>query len=319
MVSLASLLIPLFGAILVGAVTRAMGLFDGEDGRRMSRFVFVVAMPFAGFNFMRLNPVAGDVFVGLAAGYAIATALASLAAFLIARGPLGLTVREAGAAVFATTCGNAIFLGIPIAAAVDGWASPFLVLVLMEGTLVFALGTALMTWPEADGTGGESSSQAIFRSVRTALGRALQNPIVVSILLGLVAGSINLPIPDALSGFFGFMGRTAGPVGLFVLGVTAANLVLEKQITELKGAALLLPIKLVFFPAVTAGLVWLFTNDPAATSVAALFTGLPPAVASIVLSNVYKQWVGGVSAVVTIGSMVGLVSLAAYLAVVVPT
>lgn len=319
MVSLASLLVPLFGAILVGAVSRALGLFDGEDGRRMSRFVFLVAMPLAAFNFMRLNPVAGDIFFGLAAGYGIALALASLAAFVIARGPLGLTVREAGAAVFATTCGNAIFLGIPIAAAVDGWAAPFLILVLMEGTLVFALGTALMTWPEPNSTVDETGGGAIFRSVRTALLRALKNPILIATLLGLVAGNVDLAIPEPVAGFFGFMGKTAGPVGLFVLGVTAANLVLDRQITELKGALWLLPIKLLFFPAATAGLVWVFTHDPAATSVAALFTGLPPAVASIVLSNVYKQWVGGVSGVVTIGSLVGLASLAIYLAVVVPT
>ncbi|MEM1381743.1 MAG: AEC family transporter [Pseudomonadota bacterium] len=316
--SLAALLIPLFATIFVGAGARALKLFDAEDARRMSRFVFMIAMPFAGFNFMRVNTLNGDIFIGLAAGYVAGLVIASVAAFLVSRAALGLSIRESGAAVFATTCGNAIFLGIPIATSVEGWAAPFLILVLFEGTLVFATGTALMTWPEGDDTGA-TGLRTIIRTLRQAIFRALRNPIVIGTLLGLAAALIDAPVPDPFASLFDFLARTAGPLGLFILGLSAADLFLQRQVSNVKGAALLLPIKLALFPAVTAAFVWLFTGDGTATIVAALFTGLPPAVSSIVLASVYRQWIGGVSAVVTVGTVVGLVTLAGYLLVTIPS
>nr|WP_305889041.1 AEC family transporter [Parvularcula maris] len=306
-----SLLFPLFGSIFLGAGSRGLKLFDGEDARRMSRFVFMISMPFAGFEFMRRSQVDGEIILGLAGGYVVSLLIVTAAVFVLSRSLLKLTVREAGAAVFCTTCGNAIFLGIPIAASVEGWASPFLILVLFEGTLVFAIGTALMTWPR------EGSERGSLQSALAALGRAslraATNPIVIGTVLGLIASLTALSLPEPVDRFLAFTARTAGPLGLFVLGVSAADLLLSGKASELKGAGLLLPFKLLIFPALTAALVYLFTGDPTATSVAALFTGLPPAVASIVLASVYKQWVSGTAGVVTVGTIIGLMTLTLYL------
>jgi predicted permease len=310
-VTLTSLLFPLFGSIFLGAGTRSFRLFDGEDARRMARFVFMIAMPFAGFEFMRRSQVDGEIILGLAGGYVLSLLIITAAVFVLARGVLKLTVREAGAAVFSSTCGNAIFLGIPIAASVEGWASPFLILVLFEGTLVFAIGTALMTWPDESSAGGEQG--AVLRAAAKAALRAATNPIVIGTVLGLLASLASAELPEPVDRFLAFTARTAGPLGLFVLGVSAADLVLSGKASELRGAALLLPFKLVLFPLLTAGLVFLFTGDATATSVAALFTGLPPAVASIVLASVYRQWVGGTAGVVTAGTLVGLATLTLYL------
>ncbi|MCQ8185804.1 AEC family transporter [Parvularcula maris] len=309
--TLTSLLFPLFGSIFLGAGSRGLKLFDGEDARRMSRFVFMISMPFAGFEFMRRSQVDGEIILGLAGGYVVSLLIVTAAVFVLSRSLLKLTVREAGAAVFCTTCGNAIFLGIPIAASVEGWASPFLILVLFEGTLVFAIGTALMTWPR------EGSERGSLQSALAALGRAslraATNPIVIGTVLGLIASLTALSLPEPVDRFLAFTARTAGPLGLFVLGVSAADLLLSGKASELKGAGLLLPFKLLIFPALTAALVYLFTGDPTATSVAALFTGLPPAVASIVLASVYKQWVSGTAGVVTVGTIIGLMTLTLYL------
>ncbi len=317
MQALVSLLVPLFGAVFVGAGLRGVRLFDAEDARRMSRFVFMVAMPFAGFEFMRSSAVDGDIFLGLAAGYLVSLAVISSLVFFIARTILGLTIREAGAAIFCATCGNAIFLGIPIAAAVDGWASPFLILVLFEGSVVFAIGAALMTWPE-EADGGPSSLSNIIRTIRQAIVRAMKSPIVIGTLAGLAAQVFELEFPEPVGRFFAFFAATAGPVGLFVLGVNSTDLLLSRKFGDLRGAAFLLPVKLLLFPGLTAALVWWWTGDGTATAVAALFTGLPPAVASIVLASVYKQWIAGVSGVVALGTIAGLITLTVYLFMALP-
>lgn len=278
----------------------------------MSRFVFMVAMPFAGFEFMRSSALDSGIFLGLAGGYLVSLIAISSLVFVIARKLLGLTIRESGAAIFCATCGNAIFLGIPIAAAVDGWASPFLILVLMEGTIVFAIGAALMTWPEEEASSSKGYGN-ILRTVRQAVVRAVKSPIVIGTTSGLVAQLLDLQFPEPVSRLFAFFAATAGPVGLFVLGLNSADLVLSRKVNDLKGSLFLLPIKLVIFPALTAALVWWWTANPTATAVAALFTGLPPAVASIVLASVYRQWISGVSSVVALGTVIGLITLTCFL------
>jgi len=259
-----------------------------------------------------------EIILPLGAAYAISLGVVALAIFILVRKFLGLTTREAGAAIFTATCGNAIFLGIPIALAVPAWTPNFLILVLYEGTLCFALGTALMTWPEGDDAAGRSSWSTIFSNVRGALGRSLKNPIVVGTLAGVAAGALQLEPPAPLAAFLSFLGRVAGPIGLFILGLSTADLILQRRAGHGRAIAILMPFKLLIFPALTGNLTWLFTQDPATTATATLFTGLPPAVASIVLSTVYRQWISGVAAFVASTTVVGLLTLAGYLFVVLP-
>ncbi|MEO1041306.1 MAG: AEC family transporter [Pseudomonadota bacterium] len=314
MPSLAVLLVPLFGTIALGALVRGLRLFDAEDARRFSRFVFLVAMPVAGFDFLRQSDPPTDILLGMGSAYLIGLAVTAGAAFVISRSFLGLTVREAGAAVFTSTCGNAIFLGIPIALAVPQWTAPFFMLIIFEGTFVFAIGTALMTWPEGDG-----AAERLVQSVVGAIGRAFKNPIIIGTLLGLAASVFDVPVPEPLSQLLGFMSRVVGPIGLFVLGLSIVDIIAKGKLGGMKAPLFLIPMKLVVFPLVTGGLVWLFTNDPDATAAAMLFTGLPSAVASIVLSNVYGQWRGGVTALVGIGSLCGLITLLLFLFIAIPS
>ncbi|MEO1657390.1 MAG: AEC family transporter [Pseudomonadota bacterium] len=313
MPSLAVLLVPLFGSIAIGAFVRVLRLFDAEDARRFSRFVFLVAMPIAAFDFVRRSDPPTDIILGLGAAYGIALAITAGAAFVASRSLLGLTVREAGAAVFACTCGNAIFLGIPIAIAVPDWTAPFFVLVMLEGTFCFAIGTALMTWPEGEGATGQ-----LVENVLAALGRAFRNPIIIGTLLGLFASIVDLPMPESFAQLFGFMARVVGPVGLFVLGLSIVDIVARGEVGGVKAPLILVPMKLVLFPVATGALTWAFTGDPGATGAAILFTGLPPAVASIVLSNVYGQWQSGVASLVGIGTVLGLITLVIFLVVGMP-
>ncbi|MEM6745999.1 MAG: AEC family transporter [Pseudomonadota bacterium] len=308
MPSLAVLLVPLFGTIAIGALVRGLRLFDAEDARRFSRFVFMVAMPIAGFDFLRQSDPSTDVLLGLGGAYLIGLSVTVAAAFVISRSVLGLTIREAGAAVFTCTCGNAIFLGIPIALAVPEWTAPFFMLVIFEGTFVFAIGTALMTWPEGDGAAGR-----LAKSVLGAVGRAFLNPIIIGTLLGLAASIVDLPMPEPFAELFGFMARVVGPVGLFVLGLSIVDIIARGEIGDVRAPLALVPMKLIVFPAVTGALAWLFTGDPSATGAGILFTGLSPAVASIVLSNVYGQWQSGVTSLVGVGTLLGLITLVIFL------
>lgn len=303
MPSVSELLIPLLSCVAVGVAAGAMRLFGIEEARVMSRFVFLIAMPVAVLDFMRATDPPGLAYAGLIAAYVLAMAATAGLALLLSRTVLGLSTQDAGAAVFATTCGNAVFLGLPIALSVGGWAPPFLILMLCEGLLVFALGTALMTWPAK---GAPAPRGGVLGISLLAAGRASRNPVVIATLIGLALAVTGITLPREIGGFLDLFGGIAGPGGLFVLGLYVSILPRQRHHVGPKPLVTLLPLKLLFFPALTGALVWLFTEDPTFTSAALLFTGVPPAVSSIVQAAHYGRYEAGTAALVTSGTVIGL-------------
>ena len=310
MPSVAAILVPLFASIALGVACGALRLFDLAQARVLSRFVFLVAMPVAVLDFMRATEPPGLATAGLITGYVLAMLVVAGLTFALARRLLGLSVNEAGAAVFATVCGNAVFLGLPIALAVGPWAPPFLILMVFEGLLVFALGAALMSWP---GPGAPRPRGGTLGLGAAAGLRAARNPIVLATLAGLVLAILRVSLPGPLSGFLDLFGGIAGPAGLFVLGLYVALLPRQGDALAPRPLAVLLPIKLLVFPALTGGLVWLLTRDVVFTQTALLFTALPPAVASVVQSAHYRAWEAGTAAVVASGTVVGLATVTGLL------
>ena len=307
------ILFPLFACIAVGWGAGRFRLFTPEQARTLSRFVFLIAMPVAVLDFMRATEPPGPAYAGLIGGYVAAMLAACALAYLAARGALGLTIREAGAAVFATVCGNAVFLGLPIALSVPAWGPPFLILMLFEGILVFAIGTALMTWPEG---GGEAPPRGGVLGVGALAGwRAGRNPIVLATIGGLVLAVTRATLPSPLAAFLDLFGGIAGPAGLFVLGLYVAILPRQGARPDPRALGVLLPIKLLAFPVLAAGLVWALPRDPAFTATAALFCAMPPAVASIVQSAHYRAYEAGTAALVAGGTLVGLGTVSALLLV----
>ena len=311
----ADILVPLFAAIALGAACGALGLFDLAQARVLSRFVFLVAMPVAVLDFMRATEPPGPAYAGLIAGYLIAMLLVAGLTLLACRRMLGLSTNEAGAAVFGTVCGNAVFLGLPIALAVGAWAPPFLILMLCEGLFVFAIGAALMTWPAPGAPRPRGGTLGL--GAMAGL-KAARNPIVLATLAGLVLAITQARLPGPLAGFLDHFGGIAGPAGLFVLGLYLALLPRGEARAFGRPLAVLLPIKLVVFPALTGTLVWLLTRDATFTATAILFTGLPPAVASVVQAAHYRAWETGTAALVGSGTLLGLVTVSVGLLFLIP-
>ncbi|MGV6820106.1 MAG: AEC family transporter [Parvularcula sp.] len=313
MPSLPLLLAPLFSAISIGIVAGALRLFDEKDARTFARFVFSVAMPVAVFNFMRKSQPPDWSYAGLILGYGIALAIVSSLLFVLIRRFTDATIRQTGAVIFASICGNAVFLGLPIAIAIPGWGVPFLMLMVCEGLLTFAIGTTLMTWPEDHET---QSAPKLTSVAGTSLHRVTRNPIIVGHLSGTVLAFAGVRLPDIVGNSLDLVGGIASPFGLIVLGLYLALLIGEQERLPMRELLISLPIKLVLFPILAAGLTWVMTGDSRFSAVAALFTGMPPAVASMVLAATYGQYERRVAAIVSVGTTIGLLTLVGFLSLV---
>ena len=304
-------LAPLILTILAGVLAGGVRLLDLSGARTLARFVFAAAMPVAIVGFF-LNADPSGVPLSFALAYVVSASVCFCIAGLLGRAMLGLTINESGAHALASTCGNSVFLGLPIAFAIEGWGPPFLTLMVMEGLVLFSLATAVMTW-RGDGRGAMAKIAA---SLRQSATRTAANPIVLATIIGIALVAFRVEAPGVVAGFVERFGAVAGPTGLFVLGLYIATLPRAEVAADARNVFLAAVVKLFVFPLLTGGLTYVFTGgDVALTSVSVLFTGLPPAVNTLLQASNYGVYERQIANTIVAATPLGLLTVFGLLAV----
>ncbi|MEO1252406.1 MAG: AEC family transporter [Pseudomonadota bacterium] len=268
--------LPVFAIIAAGFAAGKSGALTIADSEALNKFVFRLAMPVALFGLAARNAPPGADDAGIALAYAGAASLALIVGYFLAGRLFALQGPEAGAHAFAATLGNAVFLGLPIALNVEGWARPFIVLMLIEGTLVIAAGAALMSRRDA-GAG-----------LGAFLAGPMKNPLVLGMLAGFVYSLLGLPLEGPFAAFFDFLGRAAGPTALVSLGLFLATHQFPPIGAVAGRVAMIGAVKMALLPAVALGVAFaLGVSDPNWVGALALFVFTPSAVGSFVMASQY--------------------------------
>lgn len=310
MTSLFATLIPLYGVIAAGWLAGRLGVMGQNAAQVLSRFVFLFAMPVAVFGFFAAAPPPDAQVLPMMAAYFIAAAIMMLVTGLAARRRYGLSVPETGAHAFVSTCGNAIFLGLPIALSIDGWGQPFLMLMLIEGTFVYGTSVLLFQWPEDDGA-------KVSRLLVQALGRTLRTPIVIATLSGLALSLLQTSLPPVLADFARFFGAAAAPTGLFVVGLYIAALPKAELGKYVDMIVMTGTAKLMLLPGLTFVLSGLFTGwNMTLVATATFFTSLPPAVSAVVQASHFGVYERRCAAALVTLTPLSLISVTVLLLVV---
>ncbi|MEQ1929158.1 MAG: AEC family transporter [Parvularculaceae bacterium] len=304
MTAVLSVALPVFAVIAAGFIAGRMKLASADDSAALNRFVFRFAMPAALFGLMSgaSGLKAEDGLIALAYG---APALAVMfGAYFLARTMLRLDAPTAGAHAFASTMGNAVFLGLPIALGLDGWGRPFVDLMLVEGILVIGVGAALMAAPE------KGPRRLDLAGVLT---RPLKNPLVVAALAGFAVASAGIALPGPARSFFDILGRAAGPAALFSLGLFLA----ARRAAILPYApniAAIASFKMALLPALSLALLhFLGVDDPHYRGALALFTVVPTAVSAFIMASQYGRYVEQSAAAIAVTTALSLASISAVL------
>jgi len=281
-----------------------LGLATGEDSAALNRFVFRFAMPAALFSL--LSGASGlkreDALIALA--YGAPALLVMTGAYIFSRTALRHTPSAAGAFALACVLGNGVFLGLPIALGVDGWARPFVDLMLVEGILVIGVGAALISAP------GERRRL----DPATTLLRPLKNPLVAAALAGFALATAGIALPGPIRGFFDILGRAAGPAALFSLGLFFSTRGFAIA-THAREVAAITAFKMALLP--TLSLVFLGVlgvDDPHYRGALALFTVVPTAVGAFIMASQYRQLTDETAAAVAATTALSVISIGVVLA-----
>ncbi|WP_428407715.1 AEC family transporter [Hyphococcus sp.] len=300
--------LPVFTVIAIGFLAGRMKLMNLADSDALNKFVFRFAMPCALFGLTAGASPPGEEDLAIGLAYGAGAFAAVMVGYVLSQRMFGLTKQEAGAHALSSTLGNAVFLGLPIALTMEGWARPFVSAMLIEGTVVIAVLTALIAPRKEDG-------HALERALSFITG-PFKNPLILGMILGFLYSALGIPFDGPVRTFFDLLGRAAGPTALFSLGVFLAT----HQFPAFKSVAgrvsLIALTKMALLPAVALGTAALLgISDPHYWGALALFVFVPSGVGTFILASQYGVYKSETAAAVAFTMMLSVVTVSGVLVV----
>lgn len=296
--------LPFFAIIGVGYWAGRTGFFTQTATAYLTKFVFyfaLAAMLFRAAANLSLSEIINWPFIwAYLCGGAFVYALATLVGIIRKRG-VAETAVEAQCAVV----GNVGFLGIPMLVLLMGEpALSSIMLVLAMDLIVFgSLIVILIT-----GSQGGRMTMAIFKTVGLGL---LKNPMIVSIVLGLLWASTGWALPQPADEFLFLLGGAATPGALFAIGASLASKTAERVTV----AVWLTLCKLILHPlAVAIFALFVFPVDPYAAAVMIAAAALPVAGNVYILAQHYGVAPARVSASILISTALSIVTVSLVIA-----
>ncbi|MDH2326678.1 AEC family transporter [Cereibacter sp. SYSU M97828] len=291
--------LPFFAIIALGfAAGRARFLGEG-GGAVLNRFIFWFALPALLFRFAVDLPL-GQIFSGrMVAAYVVATGGLYALVFAVSR-LRGCPTDEATVEAQCATIGNLGFLGIPMLVALLGAdaAGPVLLILTVDIVLFGSLFTIIV----ASQRGGQGTARTLLRGLAG-------NPMVMSILAGMVWSAGGLPMPAPLHDLLSILGAAATPGALFAIGISlAAGSAVRWQV-----AGWLSLCKLVLHPAAVAAACLMLSVDPFAASVMIAAASLPVAGNVFMMAEAYGVAPQRVSAAILLSTMASVATVTAVI------
>jgi len=296
--------LPFFAIIGLGYGSGRTKFFTPEATAYLTKFVFYFALSAMLFRFSA-NLTLGELFdwnfvLAYLSGTAVVYMLATGVAF--AR---GIKVEEAAVEAQCAAIGNVGFLGIPMLALLLGEAAiGYVMLVLAVDLIVFGSLIVILITGSRDGR----MSIGILRTVGIGL---LKNPMIVSIVLGLLVSTYEIPLPAPAWEFLVILGAAATPGALFAIGASLAT----KSAERIAVSGWLSFAKLVLHPAAVAfAALVLFPVAPYGAGVMIAAASLPVAGNVYILAQHYGVAPARVSASILISTTFSILTVSGVIA-----
>ncbi len=296
--------LPFFMLIGVGYGAGRTRFFTPEATAYLTKFVFYFALSAMLFRFSANLSLADILNWPFVFAYLAGTGAVYIVATIVAM-RRGARVAEAAVEAQCAVIGNVGFLGIPMLALLLGErAVGPIMLVLAVDLIVFGSLIVILITGSRD---GRMSPKIL---VTVALG-LIKNPMIVSIVLGLIVSANAIPIPVPINEFLTILGGAATPGALFAIGASLASKSAERVIV----AGWLSVCKLILHPAAVAiAALFVFDIDPYAAGVMIAAAALPVAGNVYIIAQHYGVAPARVSAAILFSTMASVLTVSAVIA-----
>ena len=312
-------LLAIFAVVAIGWGAVKSGRLGAEEGSRVlsaaAFYVFVPALLFrttARIDFHRL-----DVRV-VVAFFAPTLALVTVVyTALRLRARPGAGPAEPSVRAITSSFGNAVQIGIPLAAALFGEAglALHLTVVGLHSLTLLTVLTALVELDLARANPGNGPGGArLLRTLAATVRNTVIHPVVLPVLAGLVWNVSGLALPGVVDEILAILGQAVVPVCLVLIGVSLAH----SGVRGALGAATLLaglklavhPLAVLVFARFLAGL------DGVALAIVVMLAALPVGSNALIFAQPYRTLPGETSTAIVLSTLAFVVTAPLWLAIV---
>jgi predicted permease len=291
--------VPILLLMGIGFLSRKFGILKLGDERVLSAYVYFFALPALFVVDLAETSFAAEtlsfIFAGIIPVFVVVAVYGLLyVIFRFSRNTLYLLTLS-------TIFGSLAFFGIPFVTFAFPSEQTERLATLAAATIGIVAIAVSITMLEFYRL-GESPKLEGLKQVATRLAR---NPLIISIVAGILISVVGVEIPSPVSTFLHMMGGTTSAVAVFMLGAFLYG----KKYANLTVAFGLSLLRIVFLPAVALATLVLFNLPTMDQSVLVLMHAMPIAVSLSVLSeryNFYRETVASLTLISSVGAIVYL-------------
>lgn len=224
MATLALILFPVFGLMLLGSLLRHIAFLDAGMEVAFNRFCYFVALPVFLVLKVAQSPGIDPQALTSAAALLLVTITLLLSGYLFCA-IFRIHKRSRGTFVQTGFRGNLAYIGIPVIAYALSDQSPELrlqaetlaILTMAPTVLVYnLLGVMVLEW--------DRRHESTAHPIRAWLSSTLRNPLIIACVVGLIWNLTSLPVPKVLLQIGAPLGSTAFPLALLAIGARIYSL-----------------------------------------------------------------------------------------------
>lgn len=232
---------PIFLVMVIGYVLKQIGMLNDNFVTVANKFNFKVTLPF--MLFKDISSV--DIKAVFDLKYVLFCALVSTACFWLIWGGTKLFVRDKsirGAFVQASFRGSAAVMGLAFIQNIYGASAMGPLMIVSAVPLYNIFSVLVLTFEAEEGTGIDKGAK-----IKQAVVNIAKNPIIISILLGLIVGLLGIDFPLIIDKTVNSVSQMATPLALIAIGAGFEG---RKALAKVKPTMAAAMIKLVIQPLV---------------------------------------------------------------------
>lgn len=305
MLQVASLVIPLFGLVLLGFIAGKFKRIPLSGLAWLNFFIVYLALPALFFRLLASTPVSEFSNATFLINTTLGTFIIFLLCYSIAKWLRRCTTQIATVQGLTGAYGNIGYMGPPLAIAAFGPEAgvPVALVFCVDNAMHFILAPTLMAFGQSS-----KNTPALIAGI---LKNIFTHPFILATLAGIAAAWLQFEPPAAIDQLLLSLSNAAAPCALFVMGVTAALRPLQRVPVEL---LYLVPIKLLLHPLLIYLLldriasldsIWLYS--------AVLLAALPSATNVFVIAQQYQVWEQRASSAVVVSTALSIFTVTTYL------
>ena len=234
-----SVTFPIFLVMVIGYILKQTGMLNDNFVTVANRFNFKVTLPF--MLFKDISRV--DIRAVFDIRYVLFCALVSTACFWLIWGGTKLFVKDKsirGAFVQASFRGSAAVMGLAFIQNIYGESAMGPLMIVSAVPLYNIFSVLVLTFES-----NEAESLNKKEKIKQAFINIAKNPIIISILLGLIVGLIGIDFPELIDKTVNSVSQMATPLALITIGAGFEG---RKALTKMKPTIAAAMIKLVIQP-----------------------------------------------------------------------